>query len=80
MPGLDNCADKGFARKHNNICYYLDVDTKSKYKTSKDQSNHFYKVILRIYPEKQIHGKVNEVSKGNGYRYLKNILYLKVFS
>ena len=80
MPGLDNRADKGFARKHNNICYYFNIDTKSKYNTSKKQSDHFHKIILRIYPEKQIHGKVNEISKCDGYRNLKNILYLKVLS
>ncbi len=37
-------------------------------------------IISGIYPEKQIHSKVNKISKGNGYRNLQNVFYLKILS
>lgn len=40
----------------------------------------FHNVCLWIYPCKQKHGQIDEISKDNGYRYLQNMFQFKIFT
>ena len=80
IPCLYNGTDKRLARQHDHIGQHLQIYTKSKHDASCKKCNQLYHIIFWIYPEEQIHGKINKISKCNGYWNLENILHLKIIS
>ena len=79
-PCQNDCSDKRFSRQHYNVCQHFHVHTKSKDQTPNQKIYDFHNVCLWIYPCKQKHGQIDEISKDNGYRYLQNMFQFKIFT
>ena len=79
-PCQNDCSDKRFSQQHYNVCQHFHVHTKAKDQTPNQKIYDFHNVCLWIYPCKQKHGQIDEISKDNGYRYLQNMFQFKIFT
>lgn len=73
VPDLHHGAHERLPRQHDHIRQHLQVDAEAEHDAARHQSDELHGIALRLHPEQQVHGEVDEVPEHNGNGDLQDV-------